>query len=223
MIFTTLVHAYPVHIVGVGGIGSKVAECILRGDCGTVPQLHVWDGDTVESHNLRNQAYILEDVDHPKVFALTQRAKAWGGAVPHVHNEFITGAVPLSGIVILCLDSMSARKTVWDTCIKQNPNVRLMIETRMDALRGVIYTVDPNNELHVAEWEKYWFPDDEGHNEGAGCGLNPTLGTTALKVAGEVGWQLIRFSSIEQGGDDVLYNRIVMNQRPLSVEGYKWE
>ena len=222
MIPTELRHPYPIHVVGVGGIGSKLAEMMLRGDCGAVEEFHLWDGDGVERHNLHNQAYVKSGLGLSKVRELERLAEEWGDMHPYIHEEFVDGPRPMRGVVVLCLDTMSARRRIWETCIRRNPEVQLMIETRMDALAVHIYTADPNNENHIFEWEKYWYPDEEMVNEGAGCGLRPTPSTTVGMAASLVGWQLIRFASIAAGIKDTLDNRIRMRLRPLEVETFHW-
>ena len=43
-----------IHIIGVGAMGSRVAELLARLG---IRKIHVWDMDTVEDKNITNQAY----------------------------------------------------------------------------------------------------------------------------------------------------------------------
>ena len=43
----------------------------------------------------------------------------------------------------ICTDTMSSRKEIWDNVIKHNVKIPLMIESRLGAEIGKIYTINP--------------------------------------------------------------------------------
>ena len=98
-----------INIVGCGAIGSWLAFFLLKMGFGNI---HVYDFDTIEEHNIPNQLFKESDIFSAKVDALlniynehfnddTQRLK--------VHKTEITqdNAHVLSGVVFGCVDSMA--------------------------------------------------------------------------------------------------------------------
>lgn len=43
-----------IHIIGIGAMGSRIAELLVRLG---IPKIHIWDMDTVEDKNITNQLY----------------------------------------------------------------------------------------------------------------------------------------------------------------------
>jgi hypothetical protein len=213
----------PIHIIGVGGVGSHVAYHLAKLGCGRVNDLHVWDDDIVELHNVGNQKYDKRDVEAnlTKTAALAAHASWWGCERMIEHCEYIGGAREFAGVVFICLDSMSSRWMAWETSIKRNPAVKLLIECRMEATNALIHAIDPCDEVHVRGWERYWYPDEEATNA-AGCGGHLSVGPTASITADLAVWQMIRFAAVQQGLDDVLDNQIRIGMRPIKVEAFRW-
>jgi len=213
----------PIHIIGIGGVGSHVVYHLAKMGCGRVNDLHVWDGDIVELHNVGNQKYDKRDVadNLTKTAALVRHASWWDCKRMIQHCEYIDGQRELDGIVFVCLDSMSARWMIWETSIRRNPAVKLLVECRMEASNALIHVIDPHDEKQVRGWEKYWYPDEEATNA-AGCGGHLSVGPTASITADIAVWQMIRFAALEEGLDDVLDNQIRISMRPLRVETFKW-
>ena len=59
-------------IIGLGAIGSVLAESLVRSGCSC---LDLWDGDVVETGNICRSAYSLEDLGESKVIALANKLK----------------------------------------------------------------------------------------------------------------------------------------------------
>lgn len=198
----------PVHVIGVGGIGSWLT--LRLSDMG-VRNIHVWDGDFVECHNIQNQLYGLNHVGMKKVHALAQIISEKNGSNIMTHAEFVGASAKLDGIVFVCVDSMRVRKEVWDGCIVRQPAVDLMIDCRMDASYTTVYLVEPNKETHCAVWKHYWFPDDAAQNETMACGSPLAVAPTASRVADDAMWQLIRWTARRNGKEVPLYNLIAID------------
>ncbi len=211
-----------VHIIGIGGIGSHIARHLAKG--GFQAPLHLWDGDRVEAHNRRNQTYRKEHIGLFKTAALARQIDEWSdGLTPAIsHTEFVDGCRAVAGIVFLCVDKMSKRKVVWETCIKGNSDVPLFIETRMDGINILIHVLNPCDADHQQDWECYWYPDEEAVNETAGCG-GPIAVLPSASISADVAvWQLMRYAAIKAGQDDILDNQIRVKLRPLEVKTYQW-
>ena len=53
----------PIHIIGNGGIGSWVSLLLCKMGCSNI---HLYDEDTVEEHNIASQFFKLEDLGKEK-------------------------------------------------------------------------------------------------------------------------------------------------------------
>src|SRR6056297_1732350 len=98
-----------IDIIGCGATGSRIAlELAKLG----VSNLHLWDFDKVESHNLANQAFELSHVGEKKVNALAEIIQRATGLEVVTHDEAVTGMTPLGNVVFLLTDTMASRKEI---------------------------------------------------------------------------------------------------------------
>ena len=199
-----------VDVIGAGATGSRIALSFAKLG---VENIHVWDDDKVEEHNVPNQAFGLEHIGSLKVDALAAIIKAATGTEIHTHNERVDGSQNLGEVVFLVTDTMSSRKEIWDKSLKFKLKTQVLIETRMGADSGRVYALNPNKPGHIKAWEQTLYADDEA--EVSACGASVSVGPTAEVIAGLAVWQLIRWFSIEQGRDDVLDNEIIFSIRPM--------
>ena len=58
---------YPIHIIGIGAIGSTIATMLARMG---IQKLHIYDFDKVEEKNVCNQQYFADQVGLTKIEAL---------------------------------------------------------------------------------------------------------------------------------------------------------
>lgn len=212
----------PIHVVGVGAVGSRILREIAEKGRAFSSEVHAWDDDIVETTNIRAQAYQAHHVKMEKVDAITLLAREWGGIEVHPHAVRVGDHVPFAGCVFLCVDSMQARKNIWENSIRNHPDVRLMIEIRIDTTGGLVHVVDPSHEDHVRQWERYWYPDTEATTAGQRCGVATALGPIASFMASLSVWQLVRFLRIRDGSEDRLDNQIRVNMVPLHVDPRQW-
>lgn len=147
----------PVNIIGCGAIGSFVAlELAKMG----VTRLKVWDDDVVSVENLNNQFYRRVDIDKPKALALQALVFDFTGDMIQSNARLFTpeDAAGLQGIVVSAVDTMKARRMIFEA-IKDEPNaVKMIIDPRMSAEFYQQYTIDMN----APHWyEKVLFADSE--------------------------------------------------------------
>lgn len=158
-----------VTFVGCGGIGSFAAWGVAKLG---VPNIRLIDPDTVESHNIPNQNYTNEDIGENKVDALAallQRTTAPFEPSLGVHPVSLPDDdVRLSGLVISGLDSMEARKTIWDECIKSKPSVSRYIDARLSGQFLICYALDPSDPRQIEKYEEQTLYDDDDA-EDLGC------------------------------------------------------
>lgn len=96
-----------------------------------------------------------------------------------IQNRY-DGQVKLNGIVISCVDSMEARKTIWEAQ-KGNKDVDWFIDGRMAAEQALMYCMDPNDKRDVKAYEKTLYTDAEASQDR--CTAQSTV-YTAFLIAG---------------------------------------
>ncbi len=207
-----LLETLRVDVIGCGATGQRVAlELAGLG----VQQLHLWDFDIVEAHNIANQlmAFGNNDVGRPKVTVLGERIQQLTGLKATLHTSAATGREPLGHVVFLMTDTMASRHTLWQNAIRRKLGRKLMIETRLAPWEYRVYTINPMLQTHIDGWERAsaYGDDDEAVPEGA-CRAQTTIGATASVVAGAAVLQFIRWLKIESHtdqGDCIEQERIV--------------
>lgn len=202
-----------VDVIGAGATGSAIAlELAKLG----VKNLHVWDFDIVEDHNLANQCYGLSDVGKPKVEALAELIRNQAGMDIVVHNKKCTGEDNLGQVVFLLTDTMISRKEIAEG-ILFNPMISLLIETRMGAETAMIYSINPSKPSHVDRWKSTLYDDEE--TEESTCGARTTVGATAKLVTSFAIWQFLKWNR----GDDDLANYHLVSMTPPLMQSKVFE
>lgn len=194
-----------VDVIGCGATGSRIALSLAKLG---VKNLHCWDFDVVEEHNIANQVYGEEAVGSPKVDALHELIMFDTGLEVTAHNERVVDQ-RLGNIVFMLPDTMSSRKEIWEN-LKFKPELEFLIETRMGVDSGRVYAFNPNNPLHCEAWEATLCDDDEG--EVSACGTSISVGPTAEIISGWAVWQMIKhFAGEEVEGE------VVFSVRPAAI------
>lgn len=128
----------PIHIIGIGAIGSQITMQLTRLGC---DNLHLYDFDIVEDKNIANQNYFYNDIKVPKTAATlkniwqinpTAKAKTYDQGYNNQN---------LSGYVFLCVDSIETRHKIA-TQHKFNPNIKAMFDFRMGLSDAQHYAAD---------------------------------------------------------------------------------
>jgi hypothetical protein len=111
---------------------------------------------------------------------------------------------------------MEARKNIWDSSIKMKMSTKLMIETRMGADNGRIYSVNPTNIYDIRGWEDTLYSDDE--TEESACGATTSVGPTANIIAGMAVWQMIRWFNLQTDDNaPSLENEVIVSLNPFMI------
>lgn len=188
-----------VDVIGVGATGSYVVLQLAKLG---ITDIHVWDADCVEAHNLPNQLYGIDDIGKAKVEALKEIIQSLTGITITCHKEFVTKDTKgLGQVVFLLTDSMSSRKEIYDGCLKYNLNTQLCVETRLAATTGRIYTFNPTDMLDQESWEKTLYTDVVA--EKSECGTTIVMGASSSYVASMAVWQMIKWWSFTNEASDI--------------------
>lgn len=175
-----------IDVVGCGAVGSRIVMSLAKLGIETI---HVWDFDMVADHNIANQLFGNSDVGALKTDALAALVLSATGLSITKHEKCEGGE--FGSVVFMCVDSMATRKSLWEGSIRYNPTVDVMIESRMGADSGRVYTMLPCNMVSVEPYEKTLYGDDEA--EVSACGSSISVGPTAELVSGFAVWQFIRW------------------------------
>lgn len=147
----------PIHLIGCGGIGSFTALVLSKMG---VQQLHLYDPDAIEEHNLPNQLFRLRDVGRFKIEALQEILTEF--AQPPVEVQPVeVEARRMTGVVISGVDSMRARKAIWLRSIRYRAGVLRYLDARMGAEVARIYAVNPTDPGDIRFYEKTLYDDEE--------------------------------------------------------------
>ena len=177
-----------IHIIGVGAIGSRVAEILVRLG---FSDLHIYDFDTVETANVTNQIYNANHVGMLKtnaIFSILSQIN------PHVkvtlHSKYTNQQ--LSGVVFLCVDSIEIRKQIVENALT-NIAIDVMFDLRMRLTDGQGYAAIWSNPKQVeALLNSMQFTDAEDLTPVSACGTTLSVAPTILTI---VSYQIMNFIS----------------------------
>lgn len=200
-IFNNEVFNKPVHLIGSGATSSWIMAMLTKLG---VKEVHAWDFDIVEDHNLVNQCFMHSQVGQFKVDAIKEVSTLFGNTVVITHNERVTGATPLSGIVFILTDTMSSRKDIWEGACRYKGSVDLVIETRMGLDMCRIYNVCPTNMDEIEAYEKTFCSDDVA--EVSACGMSKSVVTSAVTTASVAVRQLLNFNNGLPLPNEIIYD-----------------
>lgn len=167
----------PVTIIGCGAIGSFTALALAKMG---LRNITVYDYDTVSVENMSNQFFRFADIGinkaealHSLVFDFT---KTLITARPRAFMP--EDAATLKGIVISAVDSMGARRMIYDAILDGGFNVNYIIDPRMGAESYSQYTIKPFNEEDQETYNKTLYSDDAAVQER--CTAKSTVYTATL-------------------------------------------
>ncbi len=201
-----------VDVIGAGATGSRVAISLAKLG---VTNLHVWDFDKIEEHNVANQAFGNDDIGKFKVEALAATIKRQCGIDITAHNAKYEGGEQLGNVVFLLTDSMASRKQIWESSIRLKPRTELMVETRMGADDGRVYAVNPMDPKHVKRWEATLYADSEAAV--SACGAQTSVGPTAEIISGLAVWAMMQWFAWSNSEGEFPDFETIMGLRHLSV------
>lgn len=161
-----------INVIGAGSLGSFTVQILAKMNPNWQCPINVWDFDKVEEHNVNNQIYSLKDTGNLKVAALSEIISKLGGPDIRIINRAVDEKTDLRDVVIVAVDTMSARKKVMDIC-RFNWGVDYLIEARMGGHVGRIFAIDPKNPESVARYSQYLHGDDDAANPA--CATNETI------------------------------------------------
>lgn len=134
-----------IHIVGLGAIGSHVAEQLVRMG---IDHLTLWDFDIVDEHNIPNQLYRHCDIGKDKNTALGLYLMEINPQLQlELRREWRPG-LALNGYIFMCVDSIDVRQQIVDTYM-YTTKVKAIFDFRMRLTDAQHYAGCPGNKIEI--------------------------------------------------------------------------
>ena len=167
----------PVTIIGCGAIGSFAALALAKMG---LRNITVYDYDSVSVENMSNQFFRFADIGTNKAEALYSLVFDFTKTQITAHPRAFMpeDAANCKGIVISAVDSMSARRMIYDSIVESGFNVNYIIDPRMGAETYQQYTINPFDEKDQATYAKVLYSDADAVQER--CTAKSTVYTATL-------------------------------------------
>ena len=175
-------HKRRINVLGCGAAGSWVVFFLLKMG---FENIHVYDFDTIEEHNIPNQMFKESQIGCTKLDSIVNIYNDFFNEENKrltIHNTKITedNAHVLKDIVLCCVDSMMARKFIYENCYKYG-QAELFIELRLSIWGAYVYTLYKNGKDWTKKYEDTLYADEE--TEVSACGVSQTALPAAVNAA----------------------------------------
>lgn len=186
-----LLYNKEVMVLGVGGIGSWTALLLSRIGC----ELHIYDMDHYEIHNLSGQAALHSQIDENKAVATQDLIGEFSpDCQVYAYNEQYTIDSPANEIMVCGFDNMAARKVAfnnWKKLVAADTEDRrkehFFQDGRLLAEQLQIFNIPGDRADLIAEYEKDWLFDDKEVKD-AECTFKQTSHCAAMIASHMVGF-----------------------------------
>ncbi len=196
-----------VTLIGAGAIGSTTA--VWLGRMG-IQNLTIFDDDLIQEHNWSNQMYTEADIGRPKCEALWDVMEKFCSFTPRVVLQQYKDQ-PLTEVVISAVDSMSARKVIWQA-VKKDSGVQLYIDARMGLETLRVFALNPGIHEQRVEYARSLHSDSNSLQEP--CTAR-TICYTPLMAAAVICNQVKRFVNNEEIVGQVVFDLVTMTTLKL--------
>lgn len=129
-----------IHIIGAGGTGGYAAAYLARLLAGGKHTIHLYDGDQVETKNLKRQNFTLDDLDKNKAEVLCDRIIQEILHAPKMipHDQYITSKETLlaeillsleddeSLVIVMAVDNIATRKLINEVIMDDLVKTRIL-------------------------------------------------------------------------------------------------
>lgn len=183
-----------IHIIGVGAVGSRVAEALVRLG---FDNINIYDMDIVEDANVTNQLYHFKDIGKEKEDALIDQMKAINPQVRIKKNGKYEDQV-LKGAVFIAVDSIDLRREIVQKN-KTNLKIDILFDGRMRLTDAQAYTATMRNRKAVQSFlATMQFTDDQDTTPLSVCGTTLSVAPTVMTLANVLVMNFLRYLKQEE-------------------------
>lgn len=170
---------YPIHVIGVGAIGSTIATMLARMG---VQELHLYDIDDVEMKNVCNQEYFDHQVGTPKLEAITETLIKINPDINiKIHPAGWKKGTRLSGYVFLCVDSIDLRREIVEDNLI-NKYVKAMFDFRMRLTDAQHYAARFKDLDYLLKTMQFTHEEAKAETPVSACGTDLNVITTVRTI-----------------------------------------
>lgn len=193
--FDATKYDYPYHVIGCGAIGSHVCEELARLG---ISNVHLYDFDTVSSHNITNQMFMTNDIGAAKVDVCEAMMKAINPEIKVTkHPQGLVEPYICNGILILCVDNIDLRREIVKANY-YNPYCAAYLDFRMRLTDAQHYFADGQDQFQKDTLLNTMdFTHEEAHaaTPTSACGVELSVvytvkAVTAFGMANMIKWLL---------------------------------
>lgn len=183
-----------IHIIGVGAVGSRVAEVLVRLG---FDNINIYDMDIVEDANVTNQLYHFKDIGKEKEDALIDQMKAINPQVRIKKNGKYEDQI-LKGAVFIAVDSIDLRREIVQKN-KTNLKIDILFDGRMRLTDAQAYTATMRNRKAVQSFlATMQFTDDQDTTPLSVCGTTLSVAPTVMTLANVLVMNFLRYLKQEE-------------------------
>ncbi len=164
----------PINIIGAGAIGSFTALALAKMGFHNITAI---DFDHIDVENMNCQFFRFKDIGKPKVMALQELIEDFTQVKITAVNDMWTGTI-LDGIVICAVDSMEARKQVFEIHGRKAFNTKAIIDPRMGAETAMMLTYNPLSPSELEAYKGSLYSDEDALQER--CTAKSTMYTACM-------------------------------------------
>lgn len=207
-------HKTDIMVLGQGGIGSWVSLFLAR----IGADLHIFDHDMYESHNMTGQLVMSSQVGVNKAVAIKQTLSHLSPDTNVATYGKYSSLSPTNNIVICGFDNMEARKIAfanWKNNVEKYPESasrKFFQDGRLLAEQLQIFNIPGNRPDLIEKYEKERLPEDSEVEE-ADCVFKQTTHCAAMIASHMVGfltnWATNAFGDIPYRQVPFFYEYIV--------------
>jgi molybdopterin/thiamine biosynthesis adenylyltransferase len=165
----------PIKVIGAGAIGSFVA---LQAAKMGFEDIEVWDYDRVSIENMNCQFYRFKDIGKLKVEALADLVRDFTRTEIIINPVKYEAALEHRGIVVMAVDDMAARRTIFQDIQRKCFGVRFVIDSRMGSEDCLMYVMNPHDDKDVETYMKTLYTNENAVQER--CTAKATIYTANL-------------------------------------------
>lgn len=180
LLFSEAAQEARILLIGAGAINSFVALGLAKMGC---KNIEIWDGDTIEPHNIANQMFPLSFVGKNKAEAVAEMCSMFSDvkvtAIPMFFESFKNNKH--FNVVVIGVDSMKARRELFDS-LEGTSYQTQYIDARMGGQFFRVFSVDGSLD-EMAKYKKTLHTDEQASPER--CGQKSII-YTVFGVASQV-------------------------------------